>query len=32
MLDIAKKSGIDFDVLLQPANDLFIVGLLKEVQ
>ena len=32
MLDIAKKSGIDFDVLLQAANDLFRVGLLKEVQ
>ena len=32
MLDIAKKSGIDFDVLLQAANDLFRAGLLKEVQ
>jgi len=32
MLDIAKKSGIDFDVLLQAANDLFSAGLLKEVQ
>jgi aminopeptidase-like protein len=32
MLDIAKKSGIDFDILLQAANDLFSAGLLKEVQ
>lgn len=32
MLEIAKKSEIDFDVLLQAANDLFKAGLLKEVQ
>ena len=32
MLDIAKKSGIHFEVLLQAANDLFKTGLLKELE
>lgn len=31
LLDIAKKSGVDFEITLQAANDLLKVGLLTEV-